>query len=191
MVARHIKSICFISLLCSGLWFVAQGSYIHIKSQLAQLLLDTAWSKTVQENHPIKPWPWADTWPVARLAIPTLDINHIVLADANGESLAFGPGRLFNEITDAIIVSGHRDTHFKFLEELTIGDQIIYESPDQSVQRFIVSTTSIINTNNTQTIPISFQDGLILITCYPFDVIQAGGPLRYLVYAKPNPIITI
>ncbi|MEM7027893.1 MAG: class GN sortase [Pseudomonadota bacterium] len=190
MITR-IKNLCFISLLVGGFWFVAQGSYIHIKAQLAQFLLETAWSKTSQGNDPIKPWPWADTWPVARLAVPALDINHIVLAGANGATLAFGPGRLFNNQSNAIILSGHRDTHFDFLDELKIGELIRYELPGQPIQSFKVFATQIINTEEINTIPSSIISGLILITCYPFDTLQIGGPLRYLVYAEPSPAITI
>ena len=33
----------------------------------------------------MKPWPWADTWPVARLVVPSLGIDQIVLEGAMAE----------------------------------------------------------------------------------------------------------
>jgi hypothetical protein len=37
------------------------------------------------------PWPWAYTWPIARLMLPFKEIELIVLNGAYGRSLAFGP----------------------------------------------------------------------------------------------------
>ena len=73
----------FLLPLC-GLWFIGQGSYIHAKAMVAQLLLESAWTETLSGNKEVKPWPWADTWPVARLRAPTLGISRIVLAGASG-----------------------------------------------------------------------------------------------------------
>ncbi len=32
----------------------------------------------------------------------------------------------------------------------------------------------------------SSEEALLLVTCYPFDALQAGGPLRYVVTAVPR-----
>ena len=47
--------------------------YIVAKAQLAQVLLHAAWSRTQASGVPAKPWPWADTFPVARLVAPSLE----------------------------------------------------------------------------------------------------------------------
>jgi sortase A len=83
-------------LLFVGVYQVAQAAYIHVKAQFAQFLLRKSWERTMAGAKAVKPWPWADTWPVARLEVPRLGVDQLVLADASGEAMAFGPGHLSN-----------------------------------------------------------------------------------------------
>ncbi len=190
---RIFKTTCrkffVIALLVCGLWFIGQGSYIHTKAVLAQILLETSWSKTLNGQKKVKPWPWADTWPVARLSAPDYGISHIVLAGASGSSLAFGPGYLFGSAapgtTGNIVISGHRDTHFYFLKDLKIGDYLQLQSY-RITKSYRITNIVIIDKRITDVIPTDLENKLLLITCYPFDAITAGGPLRYIVVAKPE-----
>ena len=191
---KCIFKITLVSLLLSGLWFIGQGTYIHAKAVLAQLLLETAWSQTLDGQKEVKPWPWADTWPIARLKAPDLEISRIVLAGANGSSLAFGPGHLFGSASPGengnIIISGHRDTHFSFLENLKTGDPIELQSYNKTTS-YRINETVIIDKEKINFIPTDTGNKLILITCYPFNAIQAGGSLRYLVIAEPVQAATL
>ena len=105
-----------------------QGAYIHAKALLAQVLLERAFAATIATGRDDKPWSWADTWPVARIEVKRLDASAIVLAGSSGQALAFGPGHV--ELTaDAgergvAVYSAHRDTHFRFLKDVRIGDEI-------------------------------------------------------------------
>ena len=58
------------ALALAGVLSIAQGAWIPVKAALAQVLLDNAWRETLYSGQPLKPWPWADTWPVARLSVP-------------------------------------------------------------------------------------------------------------------------
>ena len=83
----------------AGMLSVAHGAWIPAKAKFAQVLLEDAWQKTLITQQPIKPWPWADTWPVGRLSAPAQNQSLIVLAGASGEALAFGPGHLSRSAT--------------------------------------------------------------------------------------------
>ena len=100
---------------------MAQGLYIPAKAVVAQQLLQLAWERAQDGARAARSWPWADTPPVARLIVPELDIDQIVLEGASGRTLAFGPGVLPGSVPpgDAghIVISGHRDTHFRFLAD--------------------------------------------------------------------------
>src|SRR4051794_31690320 len=52
-------------LAVAGLFLVGQGLWIHAKGLLAQVLLERAFTETLVTGRPVKPWSWADTWPVA------------------------------------------------------------------------------------------------------------------------------
>ena len=186
-MAHTSKNLLLTILPLCGLWFIGQGSYIHAKAVFAQLLLETAWSETLNGQSEVKPWPWADTWPIARLSAPAHGISHIVLAGASGSSLAFGPGHLFGSAkpggTGNIIISGHRDTHFSFLKDLKKGDHLELQS-NNKISAYQVTEIQIIDKTKIEAIPVDSKNKLVLITCYPFDAIQAGGPLRYMITAK-------
>ena len=51
---------------------------INAKAARVQVLLEDAWERTRKGEAKVRPWPWADTWPVARLRVPRLDVSVIV-----------------------------------------------------------------------------------------------------------------
>ena len=112
-------------LLVLGAWQLSDGLYIQAKAWLAQELIERAWTRTLAGEQRAKPWPWADTWPVARLVVPRLGVERYVLEGAYGASLAFGPGHASftpkpGEAGNSMI-GGHRDTHLAFLGQLDPG----------------------------------------------------------------------
>ncbi len=196
MLKHIILKILLVLLPLCGLWHIAGASYIHAKAILAQVLLETAWLETHHGQQEVKPWPWADTWPVSRLSVPRLGIDRIVLAGASGSSLAFGPGHLFGSALPGeqgnIIIAGHRDTHFAFLKSINVREIIQLQTVTGSTLDYAVVETKIVHENEVKYLDITAEPKLTLITCYPFNAIRPGGPLRYLVIAKPiTPGITI
>ena len=174
-------------LLCFGFWQLGQGSYIPAKAWLAQELMQRAWTRTADGETRVAPWPWADTWPVGRLTAKSGDVSLIVLAGGSGRTLAFGPGHLSasalpGEIGNAVI-AGHRDTHFQFLKDVQAGEVLIMESGDGIRHRFKVVAIDIVDSRKGSLLLDTQLATLSLVTCYPFDTREAGGPLRYVVTA--------
>lgn len=170
-----------------GLSQLGHGAWIYAKARLAQLLLQRAWARTLDGEGEAKPWPWADTWPVARLRVPAQGVDLIVLEGVSGRTLAFGPGHASGTAwpgsRGTAILTGHRDTHFRFLERLHAGEEIVLDASDRSRVRFRVRETSVVDARRAV---IRSRDGaasLVLLTCYPFDALRPGGPLRYVVIA--------
>jgi sortase A len=169
-------------LLAVGLWQMGEGSWIYAKARLAQFLLQRAWSRTLAGETSVRPWPWADTWPVARLRVPSQGIDLIVLNGAYGRTLAFGPGYAesssFPGSTGTAVLTGHRDTHFEFLKRLKEDDEIMLETAAGSTQRYLVHDSQIVDARTATINLADGEDRLVLVTCYPFDTIVPGGPLR-------------
>lgn len=174
-------------LLTSSATLLVFGLWIPLKAVIAQELLEIAWAESQARQTESRPWPWADTWPVARLAIPELNDSMIVLAGAHGESLAFGPGRLTGgeEPGGTVIIAGHRDTHFRSLKALETGNEVRLQARDGRWQSYLVESARVVDSRSelidTQRLP---EGTLLLVTCYPFDSVDAGGPLRYVVRAS-------
>lgn len=176
-------------LTAASLWQFGGGLWIYGKAWLAQALIARAWASAQAEGSAPPPWPWADTRPVARLSVPALGIDEIVLAGASGRTLAFGPGHLDGTALPGqpglAVVSGHRDTHFRFLEKLGRGTLIRIERPDGVWQDYRVAQTRVVNVETTRIAQTATgRPRLLLSTCYPFGALSPGGPLRYLVLAE-------
>jgi sortase A len=169
-----------------GLILFGQGAYIHAKALLAQALLERAFEKTIATGRETRPWPWADTWPVARIEVKRLHARAIVLAGSSGQALAFGPGHV-ERTPDAgergvAVYSAHRDTHFAFLKNVMVGDEINVKRSDGKQFHYRVDATSIVRFDSSGIDPLADGHQLVLSTCWPFDALTQG-PERYLVHA--------
>jgi len=102
--------------------------YMQSKSILGQILLERAWQQALTSGQSTKAWPWADTWPVAKLVAQSSDQSLVVLEGVSGEAMAFGPGRIPGSSNTAstgnYAIGGHRDSHMAFLEKLNIDDVV-------------------------------------------------------------------
>src|SRR5262249_38634332 len=136
-------------LLClTGLVLFGQGVWIHAKALLAQVLLERAFAASLAGGGPVKPWSWADTWPVARIEVPRLHRSEIALAGSSGQALAFGPGHV-ERTPEAgepgtAVYAAHRDTSFAFLRQVRGGHEIRVTRQDGRTYRFQVTRTSLV-----------------------------------------------
>ncbi|WP_210395905.1 class GN sortase [Motiliproteus sediminis] len=177
-----------VALGLAGLMLLTNGGWIWAKAQLAQLLLQRSWSAMQQQGRELKPWPWADTHALARLRLPALGVDQLVLDGDSGRTLAFGPGLNSNSglpgSSRLTLISGHRDTHFRFLSRIESGMEIEVETL-QGRWRYRIEARQVINIDEGAVSVSDNRPGLLLVTCYPFDTLEPGGPLRLLVWAEP------
>src|SRR4029077_16455607 len=156
-------------LAVAGLILFGHGAYIHAKALLAQVLLERAFTETLATGHATKQWSWADTWPVARIESKRLEVSAIVLAGSSGQALAFGPGHV-EQTADAgergvAVYAAHRDTHFRFLKDIMIGDEIEVVSSDGRTFGYRVDGTSVVRFDASGIDAASRGYELVLSTC--------------------------
>ena len=185
-MTKILRFILLLLLAVVGLILFGQGAYIHAKALVAQVLLERAFENTLATGEATKPWSWADTWPVARIEVKRLHARAIVLAGSSGQALAFGSGHV-EHTPDAgergvAVYSAHRDTHFAFLKNVVIGDEIDVTRHDGRTFRYRVDKTSVVRFDASGIDPLVDGHELVLSTCWPFDA-MTQGPERYLVYA--------
>src|SRR5436190_2913894 len=166
---RSVQIVIITLLAAAGLILLAQGLWIHAKAALAQVLLERAFTQALVTGETVKPWPWADTWPVARIEVPRLRQSAIVLAGSSGQALAFGPGHV--ELTPdagepgSAIYSAHRDTHFAFLGSVRAGDEVRVTRADGTLFRFRVTHTTVARWDASGIDPFAPGRNLVLTTC--------------------------
>jgi sortase A len=168
--------------LCLGFWQLGQGAYIPAKAWVAQELMQRAWRRAKDGDAEVAPWPWADTWPVARLSAKGGDIELIVLEGGSGPahlSISALPGEAGNSI-----IAGHRDTHFQFLQFMKRGESIMIEMADGNNHLYQVTDIDVVDSRRGSIVLDTESPMLSLVTCYPFGALEAGGPMRFVVTAR-------
>lgn len=175
-------------LLCLGFWQLGQGAYIPAKAWLAQEMMQRAWQRLEDGESNPAPWPWADTYPVARMGARSGEIELIILEGGSGRTLAFAPGHLSSSVlpgeTGNSIIAGHRDTHFSFLQRLRVGESLTFEMADGRRHLYRIISIDIVDSRRGSIVLDTDDPMLSLVTCYPFDAQVAGGPMRYVVSAE-------
>ncbi len=170
--------------LASGLVLLAQGLWIPIKAQVAQILLARAWAQTLQ-GHAAPPWPGADTIAVAELSFAGK--SFVVLSGGSGQALAFAPSHLPSTPLPGeaglSVIAAHRDTHFEGLGDLAPGEIITLRRADGALHRFRISEGRIMDARTARLHAQVGPPRLALVTCWPLDSPVPGGPLRFVLFA--------
>lgn len=185
-IVRRLAMALLVGLCVFGGFRIVQGVWIPVKAVVAQVLLESAFDRSLATHHAYKPWPWADMAPVARLSVPRLDVDSIVLNTDSGQAMAFGPTHLpasaALNTSGTAVIAAHRDTHFRFLKNLHTGDVVTVETIDGETRRYRVTGTRIVRWDQFAIPETAAVQRLALATCYPFNATH-HGPLRYVVYA--------
>jgi len=185
MKLQKLISLIALLLLFGGVWQSGHGVYIQAKALLAQHLMHKAWASILSGQQAVKPWPWADTWPIARLRSLEHDTDLIVLHGASGRSLAFGPGHVTGTAlpgrNGVSVISAHRDTHFRFLKALRLNDVLLVQAATGEEHRYRVTDIRVVDGRKLNLLQDTTRSRIALVTCYPFNAIVPGGVLRYVV----------
>ena len=115
---KILQWLAFVILLLLASTMVVKGGYMQAKAHFAQYLIERAFTQTLADNNPHKPWSWADTHPVAKMRFispkfKSSENDLYILAGISGRTLAFGPGLFLGGATAGeqgnTIIAGHRD----------------------------------------------------------------------------------
>lgn len=185
---RRVRRLAIGTLIALGVALLAAGFWLPAKAELSQHLLNRAWQRTTEGDAAARPWPWADTYPVARLKLPGGTEPLTVLSGASGRNLAFAPALLDGSAapgTDGVTaIAGHRDTHFRALATLAVGDELALERPDGSVLKYEVAALDVVDSERAELALDAGESIVVLVTCWPFDAVTVGGRWRYVVTAR-------
>jgi len=181
-------------ILIAGGCLTGRALYLRAKAGIAGILIRRAWEQSVRSGQPLAPWPWADTHPVARLQIPRLGYDEIVLEGATPRTLAFGPAHMLGGPglgrPGNLLLAGHRTSWFRPLEAIAPGDTIQITWFDSRSTRlrertYTVSLIRVVEPQDVTLLAPTSEDALTLITCYPFGS-SPRSPQRFVVRAFPS-----
>ena len=189
---KALRWLALLALIAGGT-LVGRALYLHAKAELAGILIRRAWAQSIRSGKPQPPWPWADTYPVARLRIPRLGYDEIVLEGATPRTLAFGPAHLLSgaawDEPGNLVIAGHRTSWFRPLAKMENGDRIEIEWLDGQrelrAHDYMVTTIRIVEPQDTTMLESTPDAALTLVTCYPFGA-SPRSPQRFVVRATPS-----
>lgn len=120
-----------------------------------------------------------------RLSFPSEEKDFIVMEEGSRDNLLRGPVRI--EWSGApgsgnCIIAAHRDTHFRCLKDLGVGEQVIVRHRGRTY-RYQIVKLKVVSQSDTAFYGVTSKPVLTLVTCYPFSYL-GSAPQRYIVRAE-------
>jgi sortase A len=124
---------------------------------------------------------------VGRLEIRRLHISRLVVEGDGENALRLGvghvPGSALGGPNGNTVLAGHRDTFFRCLRHIRIGDEVFLQVAGD-LNRYRVTSMRIVSPGDGAVMKGSGGRQLTLITCYPFGFV-GSAPKRLIVNATP------
>ena len=126
---------------------------------------------------------------LGELVLPKLKVDLPIVEGAKHDQLAKGVGHFQKSVlpgeANNCVLSGHRDTVFRHLGDLKIGDDVVVRT---KVGTFVyrIKKIRIVDQSDRTVIVSTRLPTLTLTTCYPFHFI-GNAPKRYIIIARLQP----
>lgn len=170
------------ALALSGAALSLHAAYLPVKAEVAQLLMADAYAEVSKSGQPVRPWSWADMHVIGKIEHVRSGTGDIVLEGGAGQAMAFGPALISGRHGSTKVLAAHRDTHFSWLKQVSIGDELEFDLLGEDARYRVIATD--IRRFDDFAVPANPARPLIaLSTCYPFDS-DEQGPLRFIVWAQ-------
>ena len=122
---------------------------------------------------------------VGQLEIPRLGLSTVVFEGADDDVLDRGAGHLIGSALPGdrgnMVLAAHRDTFFRPLQHVRVGDKVTIHGPRKD-SVYVVESTTVVEPDDTYVLDATTQPALTLITCFPFRFI-GPAPDRFVVRA--------
>jgi sortase A len=183
-----VRVFCSALIVC-GLLISGVGVYTWWTSQQSEQQAEAQWEGQITQR-PAAPAARAHRGEkLARLSIDRLDSHWVVVEGAETEELRRAPGHLIDTALPGsrgnCVIAGHRDTQFRVLRNVKIGEDITVESGGRTFV-YRVTDTNVVAPTDTRSLSATPTATLTLVTCYPFYYV-GPAPKRFVIRAKLLP----
>jgi|SRR5690242_15326486 len=123
---------------------------------------------------------------IGEIDIPSIALRAVVIQGSSPQVLRLGVGHLYETPTPGepgnVVLAGHRDTFFRPLRRVAVGDAILLRTGGQTF-RYLVQSTEVVSPKDVDVLKSSNGNELTLVTCFPFDYV-GPAPKRFIVHAR-------
>jgi sortase A len=125
---------------------------------------------------------------IAKFEIPRLDMSFVVLEGTDAGTLDKSIGHVESTAEPGeygnIGIAGHRNTHFRKMEWIRRGDEILLKSPEDQY-RYVVDSIRLVTPDDVEVLDDSLGPAVTIVTCFPFEYV-GHAPNRFIVRAVPD-----
>jgi sortase A len=173
-------------LIIGGAWALIWCAAVIVNARLTQnLARDSFATAASSAAAPDFAAPPIRGMPLADLSIPRLNFSAIVFHGSDGHTLSIGVGHVedtaFPGEAGNVAIAGHRDTFFRPLRNVHVGDDVFLATPHNRLH-YRVSSLGVVGADEISVLQPTENPTLTLITCYPFWVL-GHAPDRFVVRA--------
>ena len=168
--------------LAVGLLALGYAAYVVVDAHAYQ-----TYEQSKFENVRIKEPPavLVEGGVIGEIQVPRLELKAIVVQGDTHTILRRAVGHIPETALPGapgnVVLAGHRDTFFRPLRNIRLGDAITLKTSDGAFQ-YLVESTEVVPAGAVEVLNATSGRTLTLITCYPFDYI-GPAPNRYVVRA--------
>jgi LPXTG-site transpeptidase (sortase) family protein len=173
----------------------AHGSFFQSRDRVAfeKALL----ASIEQEDHDDSDWSSArvrsyeqaiaaPVRPLGRLDVPDASVSVMLLDGTDELTLNRAVGHIEGTArpgeTGNVGIAGHRDSFFRGLQYLEVGDDLSLTTLN-GVARYEVAKLEVVDPDAVEVLAATDHDALTLVTCYPFYYV-GDAPRRFIVHAR-------
>jgi sortase A len=123
---------------------------------------------------------------IGEIQVPRLGLNAMVVQGDSPANLRRAVGHISKSALPGewgnVAVAGHRDTFFRPLRGIRVGDEIDFATPERSFE-YVVESIQVVAPDDVQVLEPSTGHDLTFVTCFPFYFV-GPAPKRFVVRAR-------
>ena len=179
---RIVRGGCYFFLI-GGAAALCLAGFVTVESRAYQT---AEMKKFEQARVPEKKQTLAEGDVIGEIEVPRLEMKAMVVQGDTAGNLRRAVAHLSNTAMPGewgnVTLAGHRDTFFRPLSEIHVGDEIKFKTAEQSFE-YAVESVEIVGADDVEALDASTGRELTLVTCYPFHYVGAA-PKRFVVRAR-------
>jgi len=181
-IGRRSLRVGYYLLFVSGVFALSYSGYVAAESQAFQQLE----AKAYQQAGPLlEPHTLEEGEVMGEIDVPRLGIRAIVLHGDSPAQLRHAVGHIVKTALPGepgnVVLAGHRDTFFRPLRDIRVGDEIRLKTRVRQFE-YRVQSIEVVEPTEIRVLQTSTSHELTLLTCFPFRYV-GPAPKRFVVHA--------
>lgn len=180
---RHILRVACYFFFAFGIITLGYAGLVFAASHAYQTLAVKKFEKAIRLSEPLT---LTEGDVVGEIQIPRLGLNAIVVQGDSPAELRRAVGHLSNSPLPGewgnVALAGHRDTFFRLLRDIRVGDEIGFKTQERDFH-YRVESMGVVDPTDLRVLDSLTGHDLTLLTCFPFHYL-GPAPKRFVVHAR-------